>query len=451
MSFDYWAKIVQPKTFAKPYEARQLWPVAINGIALDRRSPLSRDILTFHAKGPGRDDKIEREAPKGRRPLNVGTRGPLAKIRAAELFSQLPEDEQARRDEYIFESIENWVFGDQYSISQLPAGAVQLTFQWTTETPFFSHADNKFDVFDNPLARDLFSGRPYQKVSGAKGMLRHWMKFQEQPDTETIFGLSGDDDGGHSALAVCGDVYFDQSSADLISPHNRISGGAVQPIFFEVVPEDAKAEWQILVWPRHGQRNNLAADICTIAVYVERLLTEAGMSAKRTIGFGEGRIDSLTVRLGVCAGAAFNTPGEPIIPFETQPPQPIAKPDRYYEFVDENSGRLRDANVKAAFARYKERKLKNLGKALRRHKEPGIDAEESLITKAWQDARDYFELEQSGDLESAKQRYASQLEDWNQCKRRQESAPENVRWRLESVNQLRESLQNPNGPTDAIA
>jgi hypothetical protein len=181
---------------------------------------------------------------------------------------------------------------------------IGLSFEWRLVSPFFSRADIEMDVFDNPLSRDSLTLRPILRASGAKGMLGHVLRQNDETLAEELLGpcvkkMQSPHAEGSAGSLVVGDVVFDKVGVDIFSPHERRFGVVDHPVSFEVVPEGAKAEWGLMLWERMPgtlDTPGLRARLNLILGSARDLLLSLGMSAKRTSGYGMAEPASLVIR-----------------------------------------------------------------------------------------------------------------------------------------------------------
>ena len=187
--------------------------------------------------------------------------------------------------------------------------SVAMTFSWTLKTPFFSRAIDEFGSIDNPVTRDTLSNMPLLHASGAKGMLRNALTGDiSDADILELFGNDCEIKDQDAALAGCivpGDVIFShKTKTEIFSPHVRKTKTADHPVSSEVVPAGALATWELLLFDFRNKKEQMKPHLLTILKAVDFLVTELGMSAKRTSGLGVGTGLNVMMR----SGGAFQLP-----------------------------------------------------------------------------------------------------------------------------------------------
>ncbi|MDW7983264.1 MAG: RAMP superfamily CRISPR-associated protein [Acidobacteriota bacterium] len=176
-------------------------------------------------------------------------------------------------------------------------------------TPWYSRDDRVFHVLDNPVRKDRVFGVPFMAASSWKGMLRWACRmqaglrahlesgkpFREWKDPAWILHLFGNVKGEeefHRGALVFYPTWFDRIGFAVINPHSRERRAGTQPIYYEVVPPGAKGTLHLLYAPWPGMQP--AADpkefMPHLLQAIETLLTEYGISAKRTVGWGTAKI-----------------------------------------------------------------------------------------------------------------------------------------------------------------
>lgn len=181
---------------------------------------------------------------------------------------------------------------------------------FSLETPWYSKDDRPFHVLDNPVRKDRVFGVPFMSASSWKGMLRWACRMQAgllahlennnnkldgRKDHEWIVHLFGNEKGEEeffqSASLVFYPTWFDKVGFEVINPHNRKTKAGTLPINYEVVPADTTASLYLLYAPMSGQSNSEAMEKLLHAIQL--LLETYGISAKRTVGWGTARINSI--------------------------------------------------------------------------------------------------------------------------------------------------------------
>ncbi len=195
--------------------------------------------------------------------------------------------------------------------SSLPSSrwlAFQVDFELLT--PWYSRDDRLFHVMDNPVRKDRVFGVPFMAASSWKGMLRWAFRMCTKlvgPEQETDEGklkqakawelhLFGNEKGegeefSRGALVFYA-TWFNKIGFEVINPHSRERRAGTQPIYYEVVPPEAKGTLSLLYapWPGMKFSANPGDVLPKLLEAVETLLTTYGISAKRTVGWGTAKI-----------------------------------------------------------------------------------------------------------------------------------------------------------------
>jgi CRISPR-associated protein Cmr2 len=108
-------------------------------------------------------------------------------------------------------------------------------------------------------------------------------------------------DGNGKGRLSCYPTFFSKIGLDVINPHDRKTRTGKNPITLEVVPKDTKGDLYLLYVPfdkigenENETKNEIEEDLLMICNAIKALLTEYGISAKRTSGYGAadiGRIE----------------------------------------------------------------------------------------------------------------------------------------------------------------
>lgn len=228
--------------------------------------------------------------------------------RAAELEINLPSDLHLEPD-HVFLPDPTWF-------------AIDVSF--TLTSPWYSKDDRPFHVLDNPVRKDRVFGVPFMSAASWKGLLRwacrmqeglsdylekHDMKMACWQDPSWILHLFGNERGEkerfRSGALVCHPTWFSEVGFEVINPHSRSRRAGTQPIYYEVVPADAKGKLRLLYAPLPGEieRDKVrpADFIADFIDSIRALLETYGISAKRTAGWGTARIDTWTGMLKASA------------------------------------------------------------------------------------------------------------------------------------------------------
>jgi len=187
-----------------------------------------------------------------------------------------------------------------------------LAFQVDFEllTPWYSKDDRVFHVLDNPVRKDRVFGVPFMAASSWKGMLRWAFRMctkligpEKEPDggkrkqAQTwelhLFGNEkGEGEEFHRGALVFYPTWFDRIGFEVINPHSRERRAGIQPIYYEVVPPGAKGTLSLLYAPSPGMKSDVKPQevLSKLLEAIETLLTNYGISAKRTVGWGTAEI-----------------------------------------------------------------------------------------------------------------------------------------------------------------
>lgn len=109
-------------------------------------------------------------------------------------------------------------------------------------------------------------------------------------------------DGNGRGRLICYPTFFDRVSLDVINPHDRVRRRGTNPIILEVVPKDTRGELYLLYVPFDklgGEKDSvreIEEDLFIICKAIRALLTEYGMSAKRTSGYGGALIGEIEIK-----------------------------------------------------------------------------------------------------------------------------------------------------------
>lgn len=189
-----------------------------------------------------------------------------------------------------------------------------LEVDFTLQTPWYSKDDRPFHVLDNPVRKDRVFGVPCVGAASWKGLLRWSCRMQEGlldylgpsggtiqgwDDPDWIVHLFGNEKGGgeefqRGALAFF-PTWFSKIDFEVINPHSRKTRAGRNPILYEVVPAGTRGTLRLLYAPLAvaGARNPVgpADTIDRLLDAIEALLTQYGISAKRTVGWGTAQVD----------------------------------------------------------------------------------------------------------------------------------------------------------------
>ncbi len=228
--------------------------------------------------------------------------------------------------------------------SPLPEGSWILEFPITLAKPFMSKDDVPFYIIENPVRKDRVFGVPFISAMAWKGNLRWTMMkvFLEKqeainnPDKfarirfrhTLLFGTEkgwGEIEGWTEYLGdLCPDAkekyegmlkekfnrknvkdvrtqgmlyfyptFWDKIDMLVINPHDRITKTGKNPIYFEVVPADAKGVFRLVYvpfyWfglPGNELKKKVIKDLKDVITGVREMMLTYGFSAKKSSGFG---------------------------------------------------------------------------------------------------------------------------------------------------------------------
>jgi hypothetical protein len=183
--------------------------------------------------------------------------------------------------------------------------SVLIEIKFTLATPWYSRSEEKFAPIDNMCCKDYLTGLPMVRPTLWKGQFRTLLE-QELPEGRPekaklklrINGLFGSDKDDVKKENDCREgrlifypTYFDKFEGEVISPHDREKGIALQPIYYEVVPKGTTGVLKMLYFPfdlvaDKDEIKTIKSDVGFICRKAKTLLTEYGFSAKKTIGWG---------------------------------------------------------------------------------------------------------------------------------------------------------------------
>jgi len=228
----------------------------------------------------------------------------------------------------------------------LPNGSWVIKFQIELEKQFLSKDDVPFYIIDNPVRKDIVFGVPFTSAASWKGNLRWAMmkksievykdepeKFAEMRFRHTLlFGseegfeveprgwtdyldrlcldakklyrdklvkLFGNGESETKNVHIEGMLHFyptfwDRIDLMVINPHDREAKVGRNPIYFEVVPADAKGMFRLLYVPYYWLtcdekelKKRVLEDLCEVVIGLKAMMLEYGFSAKKTDGFGK--------------------------------------------------------------------------------------------------------------------------------------------------------------------
>ncbi len=234
----------------------------------------------------------------------------------------------------------------------LPKGSWYLEVPLVLKSPFYSHDDIPFHIIDNPLQKEKVFGVPFTAATTWKGCLR-WsmMKVHLEPVKSNpelfakrrlqhllLFGSEKGEDDGVRGLAAYLDrlggkeaeasfrklcrknfqkyrdetkdsddekvvhfsgmlhfspTFWTKIEMSVINPHDRRTKAGKNPIYYEVVPEDARGVLRLLFVPLHRLKSDVKEQLqqsltglTDVAKGLEAMLFKYGFSAKKSVGWG---------------------------------------------------------------------------------------------------------------------------------------------------------------------
>jgi CRISPR/Cas system CSM-associated protein Csm3 (group 7 of RAMP superfamily) len=193
----------------------------------------------------------------------------------------------------------------------LPRYFFFLHVKFTLQKPYISKDDEEFYIHDNPVSKERVFKVPYIRASSWKGNLR-WASVEANnipEDDGRIMRIFGNKKGEKSQKRLrkgrlhTYPTFFNRIGLDIINPHDRETRTGKNPITLEVVPKDTKGDLYLLYIPfdKIGESedeiaNEIEEDLLIICNAAKALLTEYGMSAKRTSGYGAAAIGRIEFR-----------------------------------------------------------------------------------------------------------------------------------------------------------
>lgn len=182
-----------------------------------------------------------------------------------------------------------------------------LSVKFQLQAPWFSKDDLPFHVLDNPVHRDHVFGAPFMPASSWKGLLR-WVarmktgllayleannntltNWQDSAEVIHLFGNERDETEQFQRGALAfRPTWFDKVGFEVINPHDRAKKAGTKPILYEVVPPGATGVLNVLHAPTPGAATGVDRQKAVLLLLdaIEALVTEYGLSAKRTSGWG---------------------------------------------------------------------------------------------------------------------------------------------------------------------
>jgi CRISPR-associated protein Cmr2 len=291
MNFDYYASIAEDKACPSPSSKNNLSPCFSYGC--DLLSHLKDNELACTAK-PYNDKPDAKNDAR------------LCYIERAK--KDFPSGFTLKGAQLIFEpSFDSLKFKN----------AIGIEIHFTLKTPWYSKDDRPFHVLDNPVKKDWVFGIPYMSATDWKGMLRWACRMQVPEFNEHLkgkipwkdpawiihlFGNEKDEkkDFLQGALRFF-PTFFNKVNFEVINPHSRTTKAGTLPIYYEVVPNGTSGILYLLYTParpkgtveKFGERKECLFKLIDA---INILLTEYGISAKRTAGWGACKIEKYILK-----------------------------------------------------------------------------------------------------------------------------------------------------------
>ena len=182
------------------------------------------------------------------------------------------------------------------SASVLPEFSWVLNLNLTLASAYIAKDDAVFAPTENPLRIEKIFGLPYVSPMAWKGLLRGEMELMgfKKEVLARLFGTApseadNTEDAIRGRLCFFPTFFKDTVGLDVINPHTReTKTDASGPISIEVAPRDNKGLLQLVYIPfgKNCDLNTSLDDWQRVAQGLKQLLLEAGISAKRNIGYG---------------------------------------------------------------------------------------------------------------------------------------------------------------------
>lgn len=247
-----------------------------------------------------------------------------------------------------------WPLLDIGVLELLPLGSFSLQFQFTLEEPFVSKDDAPFYPHDNPLRKEWAFKVPMLGGSGWKGNLRAAMRWknngQEDDDLRLLFGPPRPESAVPEGYFRAGRLrfyptYFDALELEILNPHDRKSGGGLDPFNLECVPTGGQGGFSLFYvpfdragWPWEEYQEEVRRHLKQVSRGLQAMFRTLGFSAKRTSGFGlaaeevKGTNGQVPGKLIIHADVfrEQETEAQPASPAQTGPP---LRPDGVDEFI----------------------------------------------------------------------------------------------------------------------
>jgi len=190
-----------------------------------------------------------------------------------------------------------------------------LEVSFILTSPWYAKDDRVFHVLDNPVRKERIFGTPFLSATAWKGLLRHSCRMQagllshlrKDPkmknweDDPWLIHLFGNEKGERkkAGALLFFPTWFDKIAFELINPHSRETRAGTNPILYEVVPAGTQGRLRLLYAPTPGQEKRDEVQVINFIDHfidsIENLLTQYGISAKRTVGWGAAEISGWAI------------------------------------------------------------------------------------------------------------------------------------------------------------
>ncbi len=322
MSSDYWCELVQGERLDRGVSLTR-----DGDEALQYRRPFERASVFYHVLATKEDERKE--------DVRSAYRAMISPFEMPREIQQLT-DRLGLSERTI-------------DLTSLPSYSFTVQFRFQLRRPYLSKDDMVFYAIDNPVRKEKVLGLPMVAPTQWKGALRSamtyqladwWLGLDEAAQTKRanyrrfitervglvkLFGnekeVLVDDRSSDAYLDQVGgkqlaDLYrrylrrfmtstgfragrlcffptfFTQIGLEVINPHERETRAGTKPIYFESVPDGAEGGFTLLYVPfdcvgeKEEMRRQVAADLKGLGEGLRAMLTQYGVGAKTSSGFG---------------------------------------------------------------------------------------------------------------------------------------------------------------------
>ncbi len=197
-------------------------------------------------------------------------------------------------------------------VNRLPVGSWFLQLDFTLAKPYVSKDDEAFYIIDNPVKKEKVFRVPYVAAPTWKGNLREALRLARgwHDDSEEMRVLFGNEREAnhdfHAGRLGFFPTYFDRIDLEVLNPHSRRTGAGTLPIYLEVVPTGSSGTIGVLYVPfdQLSETDDIRCQSAQtlfepLAQGIEYLLSDLGLAAKKSSGFGVASPESVVGRLQV--------------------------------------------------------------------------------------------------------------------------------------------------------